>query len=158
MLALSRKLCPFFSLIFMMSCGKKITEPKTESKPHTEYQEPSPTLIISLESRTKVYDPEQSANFVIPDRLRVRSNNATGKVVTITYNVLPEDPDYYEFKCTYRGVSESSMPVEKCVDAGGDDLGDITSGAEMLILEDKNIKFEANTDDLKVDAIYQVRW
>lgn len=158
MLALSRKLCPLFSLIFMVGCGKKITEPKAVSKPHIENQEPSPTLIIPIETKSKVYDPDHSGNFKLPDRLRVRSNNATGKVVTITYNILPEDPDYYEYKCTYKGVSDSSMPVEKCVDMEGKDVGNITDGRENPIDQDKLIKFDSNSEDLKADAIFEVDW
>ena len=158
MLALSRKLCPFFSLIFMMSCGKKMNEPKAETKPHIENQEPSPTLILAIETLAKIYDPARSGNFKLPDRLRVRSNNAAGKTVTITYNILPEDPAYFEFKCIYKGASEISMPVEKCVDMEGKDVGDITDGRSNPIDHDKLIKLESSSEDLKADAIYEVDW
>lgn len=158
MLALSRKLCPLFSLIFMVSCGKKITEPEVTAKPHIENQEPSPTLIIPIESRTTEYHPARDGRFKLPDRLRVRSNNATGKVVTISYNVLPEDPDYYEFKCIYKGVSEASMPVQKCVDMEGHEVTEVTDGRENPLDNEKLIRIESNSDDLKADAIYEVYW
>lgn len=158
MLALSKKLCPLFSLIFMVGCGKKITEPTEVAKPHIENQEPSPTLIIPIESSSKTVELQRGGGFKLPDRLRVRSNNATGKVVTIAYNVLPEDPDYYEFKCIYRGVSEASMPVQKCVDMEGHEMTEVTDGRENPIDSDKVIKIESSSSELKADAIYEVRW
>lgn len=158
MLALSRKLCPLFSLIFMVGCGKKINEPKAVTRPLIENQEPSPTLILAIETLMKIYDPIRSGNFKLPDRLRVRSNNASGKVVIITYNILPEDPDYYEFKCIYKGESETSMPVDKCVDMEGKDVGNITDGRENPVDHDKLIRIESSSEELKADAIFDVNW
>lgn len=159
MLKLSQKLCPFFSLIFMIGCGKKMTEPAGESgSPHVESQKPSPTLIIPIETRTKLYDPDRSGNYRLPDRLRVRSGNAAGKLVVVTYNILPEDPDYFEFKCIYKGETDTSMPVEKCVDMDGKNVGNITDGRPNPVDHDRLIRFESNSEDLKADAIYEVDW
>ena len=156
MLSLTRKLCPLFSFICLMSCGKKINEKEAVAKPHIETQVPSPTLIIAIEERTKTYIPQGQGGFKFPDQLRVRSNNALGKKVTITYNIPAEDPTSFEFKCFYKGTAQDKMPVQKCVDMDGADFGDITDGEEHVI--DKAIKFESDSDDLKADAIYEVRW
>lgn len=156
MLSLTRKLCPLLSFFCLLSCGKKINEPETAVKPHIEPQVPSSTLIIAIEERSKIYIPEGPGGFKFPEQLRVRSNNALGKKVTITYNIPSEDPTSFEFKCFYKGTSADQMPVQKCVDMAGDDFGDITDGEEHVI--DKAIKFESDSDDLKADAIYDVRW
>jgi hypothetical protein len=158
MLSLSRKLCPFFSLIFLMSCGKKITESGSTSKPHIEEQLPSPTLIIGIEERLKLFVLERSGGFVFPEELRVRSNNALGKKITITYNIPPEDPAGFDYKCTYKGVTATSMPIEKCVDIDGYDLGNMTDGRRNPLDAGKTIKFESDSDDLQADAIFQVEW
>ncbi|MFL5783430.1 MAG: hypothetical protein ACJ76H_02400 [Bacteriovoracaceae bacterium] len=159
MLALSRKLCPFFSFMLLMGCGKKMTEPNTTAKPHIENQKPSPTLIIPIEEASFEYKIPQSGDFLLPDRLRVRSGNADGKVVSITYNIHPDDPETYEFKCVYKGVSADSMPVAKCVNIEGQDLGNVTDGTVQFALEaDNSIKFESNSEELKADAIYDVDW
>lgn len=159
MLALSRKLCPFFSLIFMMSCGKKITEPETVSKPHIENQEPSSTLILAIEKTLQTYVPKRSGQYILPSELRVRSNNALGKVATIIYNIRADDADTYDAKCIYKGTTDISMPVDRCVDQDGIDLGHITDGQTLMIIDAGNsIKLETNSEDLKADAIYDVNW
>lgn len=157
MLALSKKLCPLFSFFCLMACGKKITEPQETVKPLVQHQVPSPTLIIAIEERQKIFEPENIGGLKLPDQLRVRSGNALGKMVVISYNVLPEDYDYFEFKCTYTGVSNTSMPLQKCVDMEGNDLGNVTN-IEFPIDSDKLIRFDSDSDDLKADAIYEVRW
>lgn len=156
MLSLTRKLCPFISFICLMSCGKKISEKDPAAKPLIESQVPSPTLIIAIEERVKTYIPKGSGRYKFPDQLRVRSRNALGKRVTITYNIPSEDPTSFEMKCFYKGTSEDQMPIQKCVDMSGDDLGDITDGEEHAI--DEAIRFESDSDDLKADAIYDVVW
>jgi hypothetical protein len=159
MLALTRKLCPFFSLMIMVGCGKKMTEPDSTDKPHIEPQKPSPTLILSIESLEKIYKLPLGAWFLLPDRLRVRSNNAIGKTVTITYNISPDDPENYEFKCTYKGATADSMPVEKCVDIVGSDMGDVTDGSDhMPMTINQLIKLESSSEELQADAIYSVTW
>ncbi len=160
MLELTRKkLCPFFSLLFMMSCGKKMTEPESVTKPHIENQLPSPTLILAIEEKLQTYIAKRPGHYILPEQLRVRSNNALGKVVTIIYNIRADDPETYDAKCTYQGVAEDSMPVEKCVDQDGYDLGDITDGQTQLIIPAGNsIQLESNSDELQADAIYDVNW
>lgn len=158
MLALTKKLCPFLSFICFISCGKKMSEKESVSKPHIESQVPSPTLIIAIEERVKTYELPNPGGFKFPEQLRVRSNNALGKKVTITYNIPSEDPTSFDYKCIYKGTSASSMPVERCVDMAGDDLGNITDGEENVLDVGKSIKFESDSDDLKADAIYDVRW
>ena len=158
MLALTRKLCPFISFFCLISCGKKMSEQESVTKPHIESQVPSPTLIIAIEARLKTYIPKSSGGFKFPEQLRVRSNNALGKKVTITYNIPSEDPTSFDYKCIYKGTSSSQMPVERCVDMDGGDLGDITDGRENILDEGRAIKFESDSDDLKADAIYDVRW
>ncbi len=160
MLALSlKKLCPFFSLIFMMSCGKKMTEPESVSNPQIENQLPSPTLILAIEQRIKKFVPVRNGQYILPDQLRVRSNNAIGKVVTIIYNIRADDPETYDAKCIYKGTAQDAMPVDRCVDQDGIDLGDITDGqTQMIIPAGNSIQLESNSDDLKADAIYDVNW
>lgn len=158
MLSLTRKLCPLFSLIFMVGCGKKMTEPETVTKPHIEPQVPSPTLIIPIETRSYTMTLERSGGFKFPDRLRVRSNNAVGKVVTIVYNIPSEDPASFDYKCTYVGTGAATMPVDSCVDMEGDDLGDITDGRENPLDAGKSVRFESNSDEFEGDAIYDVDW
>lgn len=157
MLSLSQKLCPLFSLIFMVGCGKKMTEPETTSKPQVLPQVPSPTLIVPIE-RTSLMVLERSGGFKFPDRLRVRSNNAVGKVVTIVYNIPSEDPASYDYKCTYVGTGAATMPLDRCVDMEGYDLGDIADGRENPLDAGRAIKFESNSDELEADAIYDVDW
>lgn len=159
MLALSRKLCPFFSLIFMMGCGKKMTEPESVSKPHIENQEPSPTLILAIEKRMQTFTPTRHGQYILPDQLRVRSNNALGKVVTIVYNIRADDHETYDAKCIYKGTAAAEMPVDRCVDQDGVNLGNITDGQTLMIIDAGNsIQMESNSDDLKADAIYDVNW
>jgi hypothetical protein len=159
MLALSRKLCPFFSLIFIMSCGKKMTESETKSSPLVQNQEPSPTLILSIEKNIQKYLPQRPGQYLLPDRLRVRSNNAIGKIVTIIYNIRADDPETYDAKCIYKSASEASMPVDKCVDQNGADLGNITDGQTIMIIDAGNtIELQSNSEELKADAIYDVNW
>ena len=159
MLALTRKLCPFFSLIFMMSCGKKMTESETKVNPLIQNQEPSPTLILAIEQKIQSYIPQRSGQYLLPDRLRVRSNNAIGKIVTIIYNIRADDPETYDAKCIYKGTAESAMPVEKCVDQNGVDLGNITDGQTVMIIDAGNtIELQSNSEELQADAIYDVNW
>lgn len=158
MLALTRKLCPFLSFLCVMSCGKKMNEQEAVSKPHIESQVPSPTLIIAIEKRTTIYELKDPGGFKFPDQLRVRSNNALGKKVTITYNIPSEDPTSFDYKCIYKGTSDHQMPVERCVYMDGSDLGNITDGRENPLDIGRTIKFESDSDDLKADAIYGVRW
>ncbi len=159
MLTLSKKLCPFFSFLLMMSCGKKMTESTPKTKPNIQHQEPSPTLIIAIEQRTLNFIPERSGQYLLPDRLRVRSANATGKTVTIVYNIRADDPETYDAKCTYKGNAPETMPVEKCVDQDGVDLGNITDGSTIMLIDAGNtIKFTSSSDELKADAIFDVNW
>jgi hypothetical protein len=160
MLALTRKtICPFFSLIFMMGCGKKMTEPESVSKPHIENQVPSPTLILAIEQRLSKFVSTHNGQYILPRELRVRSNNALGKVVTIIYNIRADEPDTYDAKCIYKGIAEDTMPVDRCVDQDGIDLGDITDGqTQMIIPAGNSIELESNSDELKADAIYDVNW
>ncbi len=160
MLALTRKkLCPFFSLIFMMSCGKKMTESETKINPLVQNQEPSPTLILAIEKKLQSYIPQRSGQYLLPDRLRVRSNNALGKIVTIIYNIRADDPETYDIKCIYKGATDASMPIDKCVDQNGVDVGNITDGQAITIIDAGNtIELQSNSEDLKADAIYDVNW
>lgn len=159
MLTLSKKLCPFFSFLLMMSCGKKMTETSPKTKPSVQYQEPSPTLILSIEQKIVTFTPERSGQYLLPDRLRVRSANATGKTVTVVYNIRADDPETYDAKCIYKGTAPDTMPVQKCVDQDGVDLGNITDGSTLMIIDAGNsIKFTSSSDELKADAIYDVNW
>ena len=158
MLALTKKLCPFLSFICLLSCGKKMSEKETVTKPHIEPQVPSSTLIIAIAGATKTYLLPDPGGFKFPDQLRVRSNNALGRKVTITYNIPSEDPTSFDYKCIYKGTGASTMPVERCVDMIGDDLGDITDNEEIILDEGRSIKFESDSTDLEADAIYDVRW
>ncbi len=159
MLTLSKKLCPFFSFLLMMSCGKKMTESGPKSKPIFQYQEPSPTLILPIEQKVFTYIPELSGQYLFPDRLRVRSANAMGKTVTIVYNIRADDPETYDAKCVYKGTAPETMPVEKCVDQDGKDLGNITNGSTVMLIDAGNtIKFTSSSDELKADAIFSVTW
>ncbi len=159
MLALSRKLCPLFSLVFMMSCGKKMTESENSSKPHIENQEPSATLILAIETLKTYYVPSRSGQYYLPDRLRVRSENAVGKTVSITYNVRGDDNEIWDIRCHYKGAAADSMPIEKCVDQEGIDVGNIWNGSIPTMVDHGNyIRIESTTSELKVDAIYDVNW
>jgi hypothetical protein len=159
MLALSRKLCPFFSLMVMVACGKKMTEPGTVTTPHIENQSPTPTLVIEIAEHLQEYRFGQSGDILLPDRLIVNSGDATGKTISITYNISPDDPELYEFKCVYKGVSSTSMPVQKCVDIDGSDMGNVTNGSfSFPMAEGYSIKFESSSYDLKAEAIYDVNW
>jgi hypothetical protein len=159
MLTLSKKLCPFISFLLMMGCGKKITESGSKSKPLVQYQEPSPTLILAIEQRVVTFVPDRSGQYLLPDRLRVRSANATDKTVTIVYNIRADDPETYDAKCIYKGTAPDTMPVQKCVDQDGVDLGNITNGATIMLIDAGNtIKFTSSSEELKADAIFDVTW
>ncbi len=160
MLALTRKFCPFFALIFMMSCGKKMTESESPSTPPlVQNQMPSSTLVLGIENKVQTYIPKFSGHYLLPDRLRIRSNNALGKIATIIYNIRADDPETYDIKCIYKGNTDTSMPVDRCVDQYGVDVGNITNGQTVMIFDAGNsIELKSNSEELKADAIYDVDW
>lgn len=161
---LTLKLCPLLTMaLATVGCGKKINEPKTEPARTTENQELPSTMIFELDgtqgSSAKTYTMPQNGTFHLPEQLRVRGN-ALNKSVEIIYELDPEDPDTYQFKCKYLATATTEMRLNKCYSWYGSDLGNI-SDVEFGFRKGDAIQLRftgASASDLKVEAIYSVEW
>jgi len=162
---LTRKFCPLMSLaIATMGCGKKATDADTQAARNTENQVPSSTYVIKLDgsqASRKTIKFERGARAMLPDSLRVRAGNSTGKQVEIAYNVNEYDSDDFNFKCTYSPSSSPTiMNLTSCVDYDGDDMGDMTVDEYPIRPgEVVQIRFTgAQSSDLIVEAFYNMKW
>lgn len=157
---MTRSIIPMVSLALLVSCGKKISDPKTEEIVKSpEYQLPAATLVVSLTSKLSQFFLVKSGHFNMPEALKVKSSNGLGKVVNIYYNYYGYADDY-QFKCIYTGKSQDSLDLKKCVSKDGGDYGDLDILLETPVILDSNttIRMETTTSDLKVDAYFGVTW
>lgn len=165
LVTMTRKLCPLIIIfIATVGCGKKITEAGSQNSKSTESQNPEPSLVLSLETNNgnkSFYTVPQNAVFrTLPSKLRIREGVLTGKTVSVTYNVDPEDRDYFEFKCKYVPHSAKELIINNCENFYGEDLGDITP-LPTPIDGGKLIKMElggAYASGISVDAYFIVDW
>lgn len=162
---LTRKLCPFVTLaIATIGCGKKIADPESQPARQTENQELPSAYVLRLdgsESSKKDYPMVRSANFRIPDMLKVRQGDTSGKVVEIAFDVNPYDSDDYEFKCSYTASANASeMKLVNCVNYDGDDYGDVSNEEFRLYKGDLiQMRFAgAPSQGLIVEAIFSMKW
>lgn len=162
---LTRKLCPLMTLaIATIGCGKKIGEPKSSPTRQNHNQEIPAAYVIRLDgssSSWKNYSMPKPTHFVVPDRLKVRSGNAAGKIVEIAHDVNPYDSDDFHVKCTYASSSSSKeLVLTGCVDYENDDFGDVSDFIFRLEEGDLiQIRFKgANAADTIVDAVYTMEW
>lgn len=162
---LTRKICPFVTLaIATFGCGKKITDPDSQGARQTENQELPTAYVLRLdgsESSLKVFPMARSANFKIPDKLKVREGDTSGKVVELAFDVNPYDSSDYEFKCSYLAAANpSEMMLSKCVNYDNDDYGDV-SNEEFRLYKDDLIQMRINgapSEGLIVEAIFSMKW
>lgn len=150
--------------IATIGCGKKIGEPKSSPTRQTHNQEIPAAYVIRLDGSSnswKNYSMPKPARFVVPDRLKVRSGTAAGKVVEIAHDVNPYDSDDFHVKCTYgSSTSNTELVLTGCVYYDGDDFGDV---ADFIFRLEENdliqIRFKgANSADTIVDAVYTMEW
>ena len=162
---LTRKLCPFVSLaIATIGCGKKISDPDNQAARQTENQELPSAYVLRLdgsEGSKKLFPMARSANFRIPDKLKVRAGDTTGKIVELGFDVNPYDSDDYEFKCSYvAAANPAEMVLSKCVNYDNEDYGDI-SNEEFRLYKDDIIQMKfsgAPSPGLIVEAIFSMKW
>lgn len=161
---LTRKFCPFLTLaLATISCGKKITDPKSGPSRTTENQEPSSTVMLTLDgstgSSTLTYKMPRNGRFELPDQLRV-TGNKSNQIVEVRYDVDPYDSDLFEFKCSYSASTSEIMRLNKCESWYGGDFGDL-SGITFGFKKDTifEMRFGATgPHDLKVNIFYDITW
>lgn len=164
--ALTRKLCPFVSLaIATVGCGKKITDPESQGARQTENQELPSAYVLRLdgsETSRKNFPMVRSANFRIPDKLKVREGNTSGRIVEIAYDVNPYDSEDYEFKCSYiASANPSEMVLTSCVNYDNDDYGDVSNEEFRLYKDDlMQMRFadSAPRNGFIVEAVFSMKW
>lgn len=162
---LTRKLCPLLSLAMAtIGCGKKLEDAETKSRRSTENQELPSTYVIQLDGGQvyhKNYFLTESAQFKIPDRIRVRQGSTSGKVVEIAHDVNEYDGEDFFYKCSYKAsANPNEMILDKCVDYDGDDFGDVSNHIFTLYKNEVvQMRFAgAPSADLIVEAIYSMNW
>lgn len=162
---LTRKLCPLMTLaIATIGCGKKIGETQDSPARQHQNQEIPAAYVVRLDGSSnswKNYTMPKPTHFVVPDRLKVRTGNSTGKSVEIAHDVNPYDSDDFHVKCTYTASSiPSEFRLSGCVDFEGRDFGDVSDFIFRLDEGDLiQIRFKgANASDVIVDAVYSMEW
>ncbi len=118
----------------------------------------SPILVLELnerESVKQVFTVPQDRLFKLPSRLFVERGIGLGRIVTIAYNKTEND---FDFICTYRSKSEvDNLPLEKCIDANEQDLGNV-SDTYFQLNQGKKIEINLlnpNGSDLIIHAWYE---
>lgn len=161
---LTRKLCPLMTLaIATVGCGKKISDSDTQPSHQTQNQELPSAYVIHLDgssSSSKLYTMPRNGQFEIPERLKVRRGVTAGKSVELIFDANPYDMEDFQFKCTYRPLSNSEMMLNNCVDYDGDDFGNVTGHLFSLYKDDYiQIRFAgAAASDLSVEAVFNMSW
>ena len=166
LVSMTRKLCPLLIILLTtVSCGKKITDSSgsKDSKTTTE-QTPEPSLVLELATNSgnkSFYTMPMNAVFKsLPNRLRIDQGTLTGKSVTVTYNISPEDKDLFEFKCNYLPLNSKELAINTCENFYGEDLGDITELSAPMDAG-KIIKMEligSYASGIVVRGYYIVEW
>jgi hypothetical protein len=158
--AFTKKVCPFLSLVLTISCGKKISDTSDDGGLIRDHQELPPILVIQMQSSIKKsYTIPRNANFLLPDRVFVRSGNAQGRALTIKYNHEPDHQDF-EFSCNYLGTTSHELSLQRCVDHYDREIGPVPENWFPMD-QDKLIKLEvsgAPDPDFRLDAFFSVRW
>ncbi|MFP5385297.1 MAG: hypothetical protein ACLGHN_04420 [Bacteriovoracia bacterium] len=162
---LTKKLCPFLSLaLATVGCGKKIADSETEPARQVEYQKQPSAYILRLDSSARAsvnYSMPDAANFEIPDRIKVRSGDPSGKIVEIVYDVNKYDSQDYEFKCSYSSThNPSEMVLQNCVNYDNEDYGNV-EGHIFTLYKNDIIQLRlagAEAGNLVVEAIYSMAW
>jgi hypothetical protein len=160
---LTRKLCPILSLtIITIGCGKKIGQEETTGQitPHQDISSAFVMRLDSKQSNIKNYSLIADAQFIVPDRLIVRSGSATGKIIEIAHDVNEFDNSDFYFKCVYiPAPNPSEMMLKKCVNYNDDDFGDVSNNTFTLYKNNVlQIKLSGASGELTVDAIYSMGW
>ena len=162
---LTKKLCPLLSLaLATVGCGKKIADSATEPARQVEYQKLPSTYILRLDNSEKSsasYSMPDAGNFEIPDRIKVRSGNPSGRIVEIVYDVNKYDSEDYEFKCSYSSThNPSEMVLQNCVNYDNEDYGNV-EGQVFTLYKNDIIQLRlsgSQTGNLVVEAIYNMSW
>ena len=165
---LKKKLCPLFSLVLLLGCGKKISEAQSDPADTVlnESQELDPRFLVELvesQSLTKTHRITRNGNFRLPQKLFIKSpGRGIGKRVSVTFNQEIEDPSIFELKCTYRSRTQvDNLPFEKCVNSSGRDIGAIDPNEEFTLDANKNLELtllNPSNTDLTVEAWFEVIW
>lgn len=157
----SKTLLSALTLTLLVSCGKKATSGNigSASSESPEQQLPSSSLVTSLTGKISQFYLSKDGFFSLPEKLHVVSNNGTGKKVTVFYN-FQNYAGSYEFKCVYFGVASDYMIIKKCTSSDDGDYGAIQTILEREYFFDagKYIKMETPATDLRVEAVYNVKW
>lgn len=159
MLKVLRKICPLISLALSLACGKELTDPSNDGSSIVNHQELPPVLMLQLKSNLQVYQIPRNANFLLPDRLVVRSGDVSGRTVTVRYNLDAETNDF-EFRCFYLGTSGPEMLLDKCLDHYNREVGPIPWNWFPMD-QDKHISLQISgnaANEIVVDAFYSVKW
>lgn len=161
---LTRKLCPLMTLaLATVGCGKKISDTDTQASRQTQNQDHPSVYILQLDGSTssrKLYPTPQNAQFEVPDRIKVRRGDPTGKTLEISFDANPYDVDDFQFKCIYTPFSNSEMKLDRCADYDNDDFGDVSGHLFSLYKDDFiQLRFSgATSSDLLVEAVFNMNW
>lgn len=157
---LVKKLCPLLSLAALtVGCGKKIEDSSSTPIRNIENQVPSSLLILRLQGSHYTYPADRFGSFKIPSELKVNSGNTAGKLVSIIYDL--DANGAYQMKCTYKGnTSGDRILLTKCVDDLNQDYGPVDRllDATFYVHPNHYIRLQNQTNDLDVEAIYQMTW
>jgi hypothetical protein len=152
------------TLIFtMIGCGKKISEPKSKPEQRDDHLELPAAYVVQLDgaqNSMKNYYMPKTAQFEIPERMKVRKGNTAGQIVEIAYQVNPYDSEDYQFKCSYSATANpTELVLTQCEDERGD-FGDVTGQEFGLYQKDIiQVRFKGTAaSDMVVEAIYTMEW
>ena len=162
--ALTNKISPMIPLlIFTVACGKGTSSAPNGTPVVEATQIATDDFSLKINTATALKADvtiPRNGKTDLPLSLRVLSGNASGKKVSLYYNMDPYfTVDDYEFRCDYTASGSKKLVLVDCYDMDHRPFGTV---AEIKFSLDAGklirIKVSGATSDAEIEATYLVDW